>query len=404
MSIVSNVMRRLSSDRSRGTKKPKLGNLNRYAEQIEIPGVSGASGMSVRTRGTRAHVENEFNEYADEQFDKHEANGVRESRSAREQAAAVDYRAREAEARVEANKPRLEAAQADRDHAVHWLLPFTHRPAGGHRLYLMWFAVLMLGDAAGVFGASVMWGELIPVATGQALASGAAAVAAGWVGADVRERRDADTRARMATTGDLPDDLVGRYPSLFIEPGHERSTYKLTLVVALVIVICLGSAIFALRTAVEGSTLAGFMFGGLAAATALGSFVNSWRHADAIADLLDRVDQAYRVALGEHERLLADPAPGQRDAALMSAERIETQHLLLASAAKHGVLALLHGVLRRNPQVFGHGVIEGTQEPPRMSRAYADAATPAMPSDERDSQAIRNGHRPLAHVDGHRLD
>ncbi|MFT4011297.1 MAG: hypothetical protein QM655_14780 [Nocardioidaceae bacterium] len=129
-----------------------------------------------------------------------------------------------------------------------------------------------------------------------------------------------------------------------------------------VIVVCLASAIFALRAAVEGSLLAGFIFGGLAAATALGSFVNSWRHADLIADFLERVELTYARAVGEHERLLADPTPGQRDASLMSAERIEAYHLKLASAAKRGVLALLHGVLRRNPEVFGHAIVTGPRQ------------------------------------------
>ncbi|MFT4010679.1 MAG: hypothetical protein QM655_11635, partial [Nocardioidaceae bacterium] len=242
------VLRRLFGRRkTSGGPKRRLRDLGDYAEHLSIAQVEDGGGMSIRPGGTTAHVEREFEEYAEEQFDKHDADGIRESRPARVESAGVGFRAQEAEARVEANKPRLAQAQADHDHAVHWLLPFARRSVGGHRLYLIWFALLMFGDAAGVFGAAVMWGELIPVAVGQALASGAAAVAAGWVGADVRERRDAETRARMAATGDLPDDLVGRYPALFVSTVRERATYEMTLWVAGVIVVCLASAIFALR-------------------------------------------------------------------------------------------------------------------------------------------------------------
>lgn len=355
---------------SNTSKRSKRGvrDLGDYAENVHLERPESTSGMTVRPSNASSYVEQEFEHYGDEQFLKHEANGVREARPSREQAAAVEYEATRAEERAKANQARFEQVQADHDHAWHWLLPFVRRAPGGHRLYLTWFVLLGLGDAAGVFGAALMWGELVPVALGQALASGAAAVAAGWVGADVRERRDADARARLASSGDLSDDLIGRYPSLFVPTERERSTYELTLAVAVVIVICLASAIFALRAAVEASLLAGVIFGGLAAATALGSFVNSWRHADQVSDLLERYSLRYGMAAGEHERLVNHPAPAERDGSKIRAVQIEAEHQILGLAAKQGVLALQQGVLRRNPHVFGHGQSERRNAPTPVGR------------------------------------
>lgn len=361
MAFLRAVTGAFASKRGGGKRWSRKGvrELGGYAEGIRVANVDGPGGMSIRPSGTTAHVEAEWDHYADEQFELIEANGYKESRAAHERAASVDYPASQAEARVAENLPRLRQAQGDHDHAQRWLLQFTHRPLGANRLYGLWFALLMLGDAAGVFGAAVMWGELIPVALGQALASGAAAVAAGWVGADVRDRRDAQARARLAEGGHLPEELTSRYPALFGATGREPSTYGAVVAVAVIITLCLASAIFALRASVESSVLIGFVYGGLAAATALGSFINAWRHADQVADLLERSRTAYRLATAEHDQLVANPAPSQRDAAAMAAGRIEVEHLKRASAAKHGVLALQQGILRRNPQIFGHAAITG---------------------------------------------
>lgn len=387
-------IRKLFGPKPANKAKRGVRDLGDYAESITIEQPSMPGGMSVRPDTAESYVEQEFGHYAEEQYDKHDADGIHEATSAHEQAASLELRADKAKRRAEENAPRLKAMQEQHDHAWHWLLPFVHRAPGAHGLYLTWFLLLMLGDTAGVFGAALMWGELWPVALAQALSSGAAAVAAGWSGADVRERRDAKARAHVASTTDLPGDL-SRYPSLFAPVPEERDTYGVLLAVAAMVVVFLATAIFALRAAVEVSLLAGFIFGGLAAATALGSFVNSWRHADQISDLLERFTEKYEVTVEEHTQLILDPAPAQRDGAATRATLIEAYHQKLGVAAKHGVLALSVGILRRNPQIFGHGVVANRPRPVPIGRKMPDLEDHPPHLTSVDRRDERNGFRPL---------
>jgi len=350
-----NWIDRLFRRRPPSDPRRRTSNLDELAEQVRVEHPAGPTGMSLRPSGTDSDVGQEFGYYAGEQTDKHGADGIRASQASTEEAAALAFQAKAARQRARGNQARFTAVQEQHDHAQRWLLPLTHRAPGAHRLYLTWFVLLMFGDAAGVFGASILWGELIPTAIGQALAAGAAAVAAGWVGADVRERRDAKARAALASSGKLRKQLRRRYPSLFAPVPLERDTYGVLLAVAVVIVICLGAAIFALRAAVEASLLAGFIFGGLAVATALGSFINSWHHADQVADLLDRYSALYENAVREQQALDTASVISRRGAAKQRAAQQQAYHETLGNAAMQHVLALKYGVHRRNPEVFGHG-------------------------------------------------
>lgn len=362
----------------------RIKDLGDHAENIRIERPEKPSGMSIRPSNATSYVEREFDLYGKEQLDKHQADGTAAARSSRVQAASLKLPAEMAQSRARDNYKRLLQTEADRDHAQHWLGPFARRAPGAHRMYLIWFSLLMLGDAVGVLGAALMWGEIWLLAIGQGLASGAAAVAAGWVGADVRDRRDANARAELAEHVDLPDDLTLRYPALFAPVPSERHSYGLTVAVAAVIAASLGSAIFALRAAVEGSLLAGLVFGGLALATCLASFVNSWAHADRVADLLERNEVAYREAEAQHERLIQHPAPTTREGTIQAADSIELEHLLRGAAAKAGVLALAEAVMRRHPEIFGHAV---------------DPRTPSGPVGRRWLRAeTSNGHRHLHSV------
>lgn len=334
----------------------RIKDLGDHAENIRIERPERPTGMSIRPSNATSYIEREFDLYGKEQLDKHQAEGTAAARSARVQAASLMLPAELAQTRARDNYKRLQQSETDRDHAQHWLGPFARRAPGAHRLYLVWFCLLMLGDSVGVLGAALMWGEVWILAIGQGLASGAAAVAAGWVGADVRDRRDAHARFQLAAQADLPSDLTERYPALFGPVPNERETYGAAVAIAIVIAASLATAIFALRAAVEDSLLAGLVFGGLALATCLASFVNSWTHADRVADLLERYDLAYRVAEGQHERLSQHPAPMTRDGAVQTAESIELEHQLRGAAAEAGVLALAEAVMRRHPEIFGHAI------------------------------------------------
>lgn len=371
-------------------KRRRFKDLGDHAENIRIERPSEPTGMSIRPNNATSYVEREFELLGKEQLDKHQAEGTAAARSPWVQAAGLKLPADLAQRRAQDNYSRLQRTEADRDHAHHWLGPFARRAPGAHRMYLAWFSLLMLGDAVGVLGAALMWGEIWLLAIGQGLASGAAAVAAGWVGADVRDRRDANARATLAAQADLPDELTSRYPALFASVPNERETYGLAVAIAAVIAASLGYAIFALRAAVEGSLLAGVVFGGLALATCLASFVNAWTHADRVADLLERYDVAYGAAEAQHERLSQHPAPTTRDSAIRTAESIELEHLLRGAAAKAGVLALAESVMRRHPEIFGHAIDPRTPTGP-VGRRWVHAQTP---SERRHLYPVPNPHEP----------
>lgn len=389
-------MKQRFARRPPATRKPlHTRDLDQLAEQVRIEHPSGKTGMSLRPSGTDSDVAREFGHYSGEQLRKHDADGLRESRPAAEQAASLKFQAGAAKRQALSNERRLADMQEQHDHAHRWLQSFTHRPLGAHRLYVVWFVLLGLGDAAGVFGATVLWGEVIPTAIGQALAVGAAAVAAGWVGGDVRERRDAKSRAGLAATGKVKPKVIKRYPALFAPVPPERDTYGVLLAVAVVIVVCLGAAIFALRAAVETSLLAGLIFGGLSVATALASFVNTWRHADQVADLLDRIDARYEAAMAEQLSLSAAAPITRRAAAKQRALQIRAYHEALGNAASEHVLALKHGVHRRNAAVFGHGiaksrVVEVTGTPVGRRALHPVAEANGREFDSSDLQHVDN--------------
>lgn len=364
--------------------KRRIKNLGDHAANITISHPGKSAGMVLRPSTATSYVEREFTYYGDEQLSKHQAEGAAAARVSWVQAETLRLPAELAEARARRNEQRLLRAEAERDETMRCLGHLARRPLSGHRLYYIFLCLLGPGDAVAVTGASLMWGEIWLLAIGQGIASGAAAVAAGFVGADVRDRRDSAARARLAASGGVPDELTGRFPSLFTLSSAERGTYGLALTVAAIIATCLGAAIFALRAAVEVSLLAGLIFGGLAVATCLASFINSWTHADRIADLLERVEVEYRAAETQHERLIRHSAPAERDGAIRTAESIEQEHLLQGAAARAGVLALAEDVMRRHPEIFGHAVDRTSTTEPVGRRWIRDPSS--------------NGHSPLRSV------
>ena len=123
---------------------------------------------------------------------------------------------------------------------------------------------------------------------------------------------------------------------------------------AAVVVALITTSIYALRASTEGG-LAGIAFGCLAAATALASFISSYIHADEVADLLAHYDRRYRQALRVHRDASAAKPIAAFAAASAEADSITSEYEHRGDAAVHKVEACKHRMLRRNPQVVGHG-------------------------------------------------
>lgn len=245
----------------------------------------------------------------------------------------------------------VQTAKESYEHCLTTLLVWVNRGPHANFRYWVGWSVLGMGDAVGVAGAAILLGEEVWIACGQALATGLAAVTAGLAGHDLKELRLARQRQRD------PDDLTEdekRYRRFFDDTSPGDSLLKVLAYLSGTIVLLIALGIFALRASIEG-TLAGLVFGSLAAATALASFMNSYAHADEVADLLAVTRRTYQQAIRDYRRL-GQAVPIRRQAeALEKAASIEREHALRGEAAAHHLQAMKFQSLTANPGVVGHG-------------------------------------------------
>jgi len=357
MSGKSGLLARLAGrGRRHGGTRRRPRDLARHAETLTIPKVEGRSGAILRPGGITYDVGEEFDAYAADVSLSEDASGVAASRTATTRAAGLGSQADAARARTACQWPEVEAARQAYTTARDDLDSFSRRRAGDRTRYKVTYWVLLLGDFASVFGAALFLGEVPVIAAGQAVAAGVAAVTAGIVGADVRELRLARERSERLEAGRVRPEVAARYPRLFGTASAEKDTYQQALKVALAIVLLLGLSVLALRAAIEG--LAGVVFGGLAMATALASFINCWSFADDVSDVVDTFRQRFLEALSLHRALADAPQPSAQDAHAAEAASIQSEYDIRGQAKAAGVRALKHEVYRRNPQVFGHGLAE----------------------------------------------
>ena len=105
---------------------------------------------------------------------------------------------------------------------------------------------------------------------------------------------------------------------------------------------------------IEGLT-GGLVFAGLSFAIAGASFINAWVHANPAADLLDAYKAAHATAKAEYQALGAHPILATEAGSTAEAGLIEAEHEIRGRASEQHVEALKWGILRRHPQIFGHG-------------------------------------------------
>ena len=316
----------------------------------EAAGLGRPGGLGV------TNAEREFDSLGHEQEESWPADGEAAARPASVRAARYDQAAEAGRFLLKDHRDEVTDARQSYQHAAQTLLPYVRRsPADAWRYGAGW-VLLGLGDTSGVWGAAIWLGEIPLIALGQALATGFAAVTAGLVGGEFQELRQAKARRRD------PDSLSSdelRYQRLFVGADAGLGVTKLVARISLTIVVLVAIAVFALRAGTEG-LLAGVTFGGLAAATALGSFVSSYVHGDEVADLIGNYRKLYHAATRRHRRLARNRDLSQHASAVEESTSISREYDTRGRAASHKVTALKYRMLRRNPQVVGHG--EGTTE------------------------------------------
>jgi len=299
----------------------------------------------------RLWVEDEWDALEDEQEPQWDATGIEESRPPEVKAAGLTP-AMEGDKRIVDSHSPLLAHAANRYEETQDALASFRRRTGGKLMHYGIKTALVFGDAVGITLVGINLGDY-PVLAGLMAVSGAtAAVTSGLVGAEVRNIQEADRRASQAEH--LTDEQKRRWGHLFTGGASITRITKLVCGVSASAALLISTAIFAGRAELEGG-LVGIMYGGIALAVALGSFIESYSHADEIADAIDGAAHAYEAEVSRHQRFSGAKDWQEQLEQSTLASSITREHGKRGAAAQDRVRSLKWGILRRNPGVAGHG-------------------------------------------------
>ncbi len=301
------------------------------------------------------YVEYEYAALADEQESAWTATGEETSRPHKAAAKRLHAEAAATDFLMTETATEVVAAQADVQHAARVLSPYARREPGAKLRYWIGWVVLVLGDTGGVWSAAVINGDVPVIAFFQALASGLAAACAGLVGSELKDMRMAKARRRDPET--LTEEEK-RYRRLFTATDGGTGIVKLIGFLSAVVVGLVAVGILALRSSIEGSA-SGLTFGLLSAATAIASGLLGYSAADEVADLLAVMQKRVRAAEQRYLKLASSKAFKAKATAETTAESLQLEAQSRGTAAAKRVESLSWRVLRRNPQVAGHGYPAG---------------------------------------------
>lgn len=338
------------------------------AEQIALQRVDEAGATPQPNSVAKLWVSPEYDELRSEQHRLNDALGVEQSREATVEAAGLAPTASTEQWLLDGQRVVVETVRAAYVTVLAVLTPYRRRPPKAKRWHLLAKAAFLVGDIAGIATAAIWLGEIPAIAVIMALSAAAATVTAGLSGAEVRDIRDCIRRAVLLP--DLPDALLP-YRHLFEAPDRAWPYVKALLWVSASVAGMVACAIFALRASIE-DPLVGLVFGGIAAAIAAASWIESFGYADAVADLIDNAEADYAREAERQQRLASSTALQRHGEALATATSIQAEQSHRGTAAGHHMQALLYGILRRNPQTAGNGP---ASEPPAIGQTTRRGGT-----------------------------
>lgn len=321
------------------------------AESIALPRVDEARAVARPTHVGTFHVETEYSELEAEQPPLFDAAGIEAARASEVEAAGLAPAARGDERLLSGHLPILEEAERRMVCTRDALASFRRRPPKAKPWHLGAKAAFIGGDLAGIATAAIWMGEIPAIAVVMATSAAVATVTAGLSGTDVRHVRD---RARLARPASDLTEAQQSFAHLFTAPDAGWPHVKSLLYVSGAVAGCIAVSIGALRMAIE-EPIVGLVFGGIAAAIAAASWIESFMHADAAADLIDNADADYERELARHQRLSGASAWRRREEALAEADSLTREHTHRGSAAARHLRALKARILRSNPGIAGHG-------------------------------------------------
>lgn len=296
------------------------------------------------------YLEEEFDYRGRQQFDLNVAEGEQAALSTSSLAAGLETARAESLHLVKTNRPMVDTALQHYLKVKGVLSPLAVRQ-GSSTGYTLRLWGLLVGDIAGLGGSAVAYGELPALALVQAASAGVATITAGLSGAQMRMLSLA--KERRFDEDEISPELRPYLPVL-IGAGRSSKFVMAVTAVSAVIALFIAVGIFSLRSGIEGLA-AGITFGALAIAIACASWVNSYVHADPVADIIEGARRGYAREQRAHRRLTLSPWLVLAERAIERAKVIRRKHQELGHAAIAYFHALKHQVLSENPSVVGHG-------------------------------------------------
>ncbi|MCC4907780.1 hypothetical protein [Microbacterium sp. cx-59] len=326
------------------------------AEQIALPRVDEAGATPQPDAVAKLWVSPEYDELTAEQHSLHQATAHESALEPEVEAAGLTPAASAAGHILEGHTDVLATVTRSFIAVLAVLTPYRRRPPKAKRWHLLAKAAFLMGDIAGIATAAIWLGEIPAIALVMAISAAAATVTAGLSGGEVRDVRDRVRRSRPIE--ELSPELLP-HAHFFDAPDRGWPFVKALIYVSIAVAGTIACAIFALRASIE-DPLVGLVFGGIAAAIAAASWIESFCFADAVADLLDNAEADYQREVSRHQAFAASTPWQRREEALATSASIHAEQLERGTAAGHHMQGLLYGILRRNPQTAGNGPVAET--------------------------------------------
>ncbi|MFV8263226.1 hypothetical protein ACNQR9_08200 [Mycolicibacterium peregrinum] len=318
-------------------------------EGMRLIPVEGASAIARPGAIAETYLELEHDARGLEQQHLFAAEGEVRARGQSAVATSLDYAATQMKSSVERARLAADRAAERYERIRNVLGPYVRRKAMSSVGYLLRLLALLVGDIAGLTGAAIALGEVPALAITQAISAGTATVTAGLAATQLRHLQQADERK----LDDIPEELEP-YRHLFGGAAGSNRMRAAVLVIAVLIASFVSVGVFALRTAIEGE-LSGLTFGALAAGIAMASFVNSWYHADAVADVIESAQHDAHTTDRRHRRLGKVALIGRAEKAGFQGDSVITEHTHRGLAAAAHLEAEKYRALQASPDVVGHG-------------------------------------------------
>lgn len=295
------------------------------------------------------YIEVEYGQRASAQPRLFKAEGERHARPHAARAEALRERAADQSIVVELQKQVVTDSSQRLMQMRRVLTPYVRRAPKDKAFYMVRMLLILLGDIAGITGAAIMLGEFPALAVLQAVSVGAAGVTSGLLGSEIKDARLARKRAR--------DELSAAeqaFAHLFRGPDPGEAIAKTMVLGGLGIIALVFGGVAALRSTTEG-VAAGAVFGCMAAAVALASWVNCYAYADEVADLLDGARVQFKADAHYLDNLSRGRARSTHVSETVTAQSIRDEYEQRGLAAHDQLQAAKNRVLHTNPGVAGHG-------------------------------------------------